>query len=340
MSDVKTGQGASGLRKTAVLLASVDPDTASRLLSQMDRTEQERVSLEIARLETSPADKQEVEKTLKDFFDAAEAKQDAQTGGLDQARAILEKIHPPDVVNRIVQTAAGRLSPFGFLQKADKEHLVGFIGDEHPQTVALILAHLGEDQSAAILEQLPLRVQQEIVRRLATMEQISPDVVKQVEEALEIKLSGLVSQDLQKTGGVERAASILNLVPRNTERSILEGLLEDEPDMVEQIRRLMFTFEDIKTVNARGVQTLLQGVETSRLALALKTASPELREKFFKNMSTRAVENIQEEMELIGPVRLSDVEAAQQGIVDVVRQLEEQGELFVEGRGGASEMVP
>ena len=342
MAEPAWGRGSKeppGSRKAAILLASVDQETATRLMVQMSRQDQERVALEIARLESSPAAREEREAVLNEFYSSAAAQQHVETGGLAYAKQLLEKIHPPEEVNRIVETASARVAPFRFLQKADDQDLLTFLQDEHPQTVALILAHLSPTQAAALLEGFPLKRQQEIVRRLSTMEQTSPEVIGQVEKALEQKLGGLMKQELKKTGGVDTAAGILNFVQRNTERSIMEGLVEDEPAMVEQLRRLMFTFEDMLRVNNRGVQSLLKSIETSRLSLALKTASDELKEKFFKNMSARAVENIKEEMELMGPVRLSDVEAAQTAIIDVVRQLEEQGELFVEGRGGASGMV-
>ncbi|SVE09415.1 uncharacterized protein METZ01_LOCUS462269, partial [marine metagenome] len=167
----------------------------------------------------------------------------------------------------------------------------------------------------------------------------SPEVVQQVEKALENKLSAFFTQELRKTGGVEAAAEILNMVQRSSERNILEGLEEEDPEMVEQIRRLMFTFDDILRVNDRGVQNVLKGIDTSQLSMALKTASEELRDKFLKNMSKRAADLIKEEMEFMGPVRLADVEAAQQAIVDVVRRLEEQGEVIIEGRGGGEEIV-
>ncbi len=342
MTETKTGvrgSEAGGARRTAVLLVAVDAETAERLMGHLAKADQERVALEIARLENVPASKEERDAVLREFYSTALAQQHVEQGGLAYARRLLEKTYPAAEVDRIVQTASARMSPFGFLQRTDKENLLAFIGEEHPQTVALILAHLGPQQSASILESLPVKKQQEIVRRLATMEHTSPEVVQQVERALETRFSGLVTQDLRKTGGVGSAAGILNLVPRSVERGILEGLQEEEPEMVDRIRRLMFTFEDIHRVNDRGVQNLLKNVETSRLSLALKTAAPDLREKFFKNMSQRAAENLREEMEMMGPVRLSDVEAAQQAVVDMVRQLEESGELIVEGRGGAEMVV-
>ncbi|MHC4605423.1 MAG: flagellar motor switch protein FliG [Planctomycetota bacterium] len=331
----------SGPRRAAIFLVSVDPESAGRVLVQLSKEDQEQMALEIAKLENEPPTKDERDVVLRDFYNIHLAQQYVEQGGIAYARALLEQILPADEVRRIIETVESSMkqSPFGFLQKTESESLITFIQDEHPQTIALIMAYLPPGQASEILEGLPLRKQQEVIKRLATMEHTSPEVVTEVEKALESKLAHFVTQELQKTGGVDAAAEILNLVQRSTERGILEGLEEEDPEMVEQIRRLMFTFDDILRVNDRGVQNLLKNVDTSQLSLALKTASPELREKFFRNMSSRAADLVREEMEFMGPVRLSDVEAAQQQIVDVVRRLEEQGELIIEGRGGAEEII-
>lgn len=332
---------AAGLRKAALFLVSVDTDTAAKILTQLDREEQEILAREIAKLGDERPTKEERDKMFAEFKNNFLAQQYVEQGGLTYARQLLEKFLPADEVRKIVDgiEASMKSTPFGFLQRADARNLITFIQDEHPQTIALIIAYLTSSQGAEVLEALPLKKQQEVIKRLATMEHTSPEVVQQVEKALETKLSSFVTAELKKTGGVEAAAEVLNLVQRATERNILEGLEEEDPEMVEQIRRLMFTFDDILRVNDRGVQNLLKNIDTSQLAMALKTASPDLKEKFLKNMSQRAADLIREEMEFMGPVRLSDVEAAQQAIVDVVRRLEEQGELIIEGRGGAEEIV-
>ncbi len=331
----------AGLRKAALFLVSVDADTAARILTQLDREEQELLAKEIAKLDDERPTKDERDKMFSEFKNTYLAQQYVEQGGLQYARQLLEKFLPPDEVRKIIESieSSMKATPFGFLHRADARNLITFIQDEHPQTIALIIAYLTSSQGAEIMEALPLKKQQEVVKRLATMEHTSPEIVQQVERALETKLSSFVTAELKKTGGVEAAAEVLNLVQRSTERNILEGLEEEDPEMVEQIRRLMFTFDDISRVNDRGIQNLLKNIDTSQLAMALKTASPELKEKFLKNMSQRAAELIREEMEFMGPVRLSDVEAAQQAIVDVVRRLEEQGELMIEGRGGAEEIV-
>ncbi|MBI2900638.1 MAG: flagellar motor switch protein FliG [Planctomycetes bacterium] len=332
---------AAGLRKAALFLVSIDTDTAARVLTQLEREDQELIAREIARLGEERPTKDERDKIFQEFKNVYLAQQFVEQGGIGYARQLLEKFLPTDEVRKIIDSIESSMksTPFGFLQRTDARNLITFIQDEHPQTIALIIAYLTSLQGAEVLEALPLKKQQEVIKRLATMEHTNPEIVHQVEKALETRLSTFVTAELRKTGGVGAAAEVLNLVQRSTERNILEGLEEEDPEMVEQIRRLMFTFDDILRVNDRGVQNLLKNIDTSQLAMALKTASPELKEKFLKNMSQRAADLIKEEMEFMGPVRLSDVEAAQQAIVDVVRRLEEQGELIIEGRGGAEEIV-
>lgn len=331
----------AGGRKAAIFLVSVDQESASKIFAQFEREDIERMGLEIAKLEANPISKEERDAVLDEFYHIQIAQQYVEQGGIGYAKSLLERVLPPEEARKICETIeqSMRMAPFGFLQKAESENLLTFIQDEHPQTIALILAYLSATQAAEIIEGLPLKKQQEVVKRVATMEHTSPDVVAQVERALESKLAAFVTAELKETGGIEATAEILNHTQRSTERNILEGLEEADPELVEQIRRLMFTFDDILRVNDRGVQNLLKQVDHQQLALALRTASPELKEKFFKNMSKRGAEMVREEMEYMGPVRLSDVEAAQQAVVDVVRRLEEQGELIIEGRGGAEEVI-
>jgi len=230
-------------------------------------------------------------------------------------------------------------TPFSFLQKAESENLLTFIQDEHPQTIALILAHIPAQKASEILVGLPSQKQVEVVKRIANMEQTNPEVIKEVEQGLAHRLSDIVSQTFEKAGGVETVAEMLNLADRSTEKGIMEGLEAEDPDLVESIRRLMFVFEDILLVNDKGIQSVLKEIENDVLSLALKTASEELKQKIFKNMSERAAQLIAEDMQYMGPVRVSDVEQAQQKIVDVVRRLEDSGEIIIAGRGGEKEMV-
>lgn len=330
-----------GPRKAAILMVSLEPDAAARLIAQLEKPEQEKVALEIVRLEGAPPSKEERERTLREFYQVAVAPPIIEQGGSRAALKLLEKVHPPGEARKMidsVESALGR-GHFEFLQKTDPENLVAIVGEEHPQMIALILSHLPSERAAKIVESLPLAKQQEVVKRLANMEPTNPAVVQQVERALEGRMVSFAAPEVAVADGVATAASLLNQVQRSTERSILEGLKAEEPELVEKIRRLMFTFADLLRVNDRGIQNLLKSIDASKMSLAMKIASPELKEKFFKNMSKRAVERITEEMELIGPVRASDVEGAQHQIVDEVLRLEEAGELVIEGRGGAERVV-
>jgi len=228
-------------------------------------------------------------------------------------------------------------TPFAFLQKAESENLLTFIQDEHPQTIALIVCHLAHHKSAEILGGLPIQKQIEVIKRVANMEQTNPEVIKEVERGLESRLSSMLVQSMEKAGGIPTVAEILNLADRSTEKSIMEGLEAEDPDLVEQIRRLMFVFEDVKLVDDKGIQTIMKELDNDDLGLALKTASEELKEKIFRNMSERASAMIKENMQFMGPVKVSDVESAQQRIVDIVRRLEDAGEIIISGRGGGAE---
>ncbi len=329
----------SGLRKSAIVLLSLGHEIAPGVLGRLDRRQIEDVSRELAGLEgVSPGEQDSV---LDEFYNLAMAHRYMEQGGLAYAQTLLEKSLSPDdatdILNQVTQTI--QQTPFQFLQKAEAENVLTFIQDEHPQTIALILAHLGSQKSAEILMGLTQQKQTEVIKRIAAMDQTNPEVIHEVEKGLESRLSDIVSQTFDKAGGVDSAAAILNLADRSTEKGILENLETDDPDLVEQIRRLMFVFEDIMLINDKGIQSVLKEVDNDELALALKTASDDLKEKIFGNMSDRASQLIKEDMEYMGPVRLSDVEAAQQKIVDIVRRLEDAGEIIIQGRGGESELV-
>jgi flagellar motor switch protein FliG len=281
------------------------------------------------------------DKVLQEFYELALAQRWASEGGLDYAKTLLEASLDPKEAERILQQISTqvRKTPFSFLQKAESQNLLTFIQDEHPQTIALIVSHLPFHKASEILGGLPQPKQIEVVKRVANMEQTNPEVISEVERGLEARLSNMLTQSFEKIGGVDTVAEMLNLVDRTTEKGIMEGLEAEDPDLVEQIRRLMFVFEDILLVNDKGIQSVLKEIDNDELALALKTASEELKEKIFRNMSERASQLIKEDMQYMGPVRISDVEAAQQRIVDVVRRLEDAGEIIITGRGGDKELV-
>lgn len=333
-------EGLNSLRKAAILLIALDADASAKLMGNLSTEEIEILSMEIAKLdqEIKPDVRDAV---VKEYYQTYMASKYLEQGGMEFARMLLEKSLAPETAARILADLEQSIkqTPFHFLKQADAASLLTFIMDEHPQTIALILAHLSPKQSAEILAGLQSKKQLEVVKRIASMEQTTPEAIREVEKGLEARLSSIVNQDLEKAGGVENIAEVLNLVDRNTEKSILEQLEEEDPEMVEKIRRLMFVFEDLISVNDKGIQATLKEVENDELALALKTASEELQAKIFKNMSERAAAMIRENMEFMGPTRLSDVEAAQQRIVDIVRRLEETGEVIIAGRGGDDEVV-
>jgi flagellar motor switch protein FliG len=336
---VATDEESSGLRKAAILMVSLEKDAASAILKNLDQDQIESITREIAGLRNIT---DEVRRAIiQEFHTLALARTYTEIGGLAYAKALLSQSLSKDDAERIMHQIEHQFysKPFTFLHKTETENLLTFIQDEHPQTIALILSHLTPNKSSEILARLPVEKQVEVVTRVSRMEQTSPEVIKEVEKGLEHRLSGLMTDRLQRVGGVESVAEILNLADRSTEKGILEALGEDDPELVEQIRRLMFVFEDIQLVNDKGIQTVLKEIESSDLVLALRTATDELKDKIFSNMSERASQMIKEEMEYMGPVRLSDVELAQQKIVDVVRRLEDSGEIIIAGRGGEKELI-
>jgi len=327
------------LTKAAILLLAVGPEGASELMRRLDGPAVESVTRELASLGRVSSELQA--SVVEEFYAVTAANRYANEGNLDYAKDILKSALDPKDADRVMQHIQTQVqkTPFSFLQRAESENLLTFIQDEHPQTIALITCHLAHHKAAEILGGLPLQKQIEVIKRIANMEQTNPDVIREVESGLESRLANMLMQSMEKAGGVDTVAEILNLADRSTEKSIMEGLEAEDPDLVEQIRRLMFVFEDVLLVNDKGIQSVLKEIDNDDLALALKTASEPLREKIFQNMSARAASLIGEEMEYMGPVRVSDVEAAQQRIVDVVRRLEEAGEVIIEGRGADSEMI-
>jgi len=329
----------TGVQKAAVLLLALEQDAAGMILKELDGTSIEEITRELASIGSiSPAVRYAV---VEEFYHVAMAQTWATEGGLDFATTLLKNSIDPQLADKIIGQISTHVqqTPFSFLQKAESENLLTFIQDEHPQTIALILSHLNYHKSAEILGGLPAQKQIEVVKRVANMEQTNPEVIREVERGLESRLSNMLSQSFEKAGGVESVAEMLNLVDRTTEKGIMEGLESEDPDLVEQIRRLMFVFEDILLVDEKGIQSVLKEVDNEEMALALKTASEELKEKIFKNMSERAAQLIKEDMEYMGPVRVADVEQAQQRIVDIVRRLEDAGEIVISGRGGDKEMI-
>lgn len=326
------------MRKAAILLMSLPEEDAADLMGRLEPKQVEAVSIEIARMQNVGADEQC--KVIEDFADSNPNTLGGGTGGLDLAKSLVEKA--------LGKNASGTLDnvrqqiealPFGFLQKIDSQNLLTFISDEHPQTIALVLSHLPPAQAADVISGLPSDSQLSVVRRVATMGQTNPEIIEEVEKGLENRMASVMSQSFENAGGAASVAEILNVTDRATERSLLENLAQEDPDLVEEIRRLMFVFEDISKLGDKDIQSILKNVETSQWALALKGASEDLRMKVLGNMSQRAGEMLSEEMEYLGSVRLSDVEQTQQQIVDIVRALEDSGEITVHSGDEEEEFI-
>lgn len=330
--------GMSGKEKAAVLLIALGPDKSAKIFKHLQEEEIEELTLEIANMRKIPAE--EKEKVLEEFYQICLAQEYISEGGINYAKEILEKALGSqkafDIVNKL--TASLQVRPFDFVRKADAGQLLNFIQNEHPQTIALILAYLNPLQAGQILSALPQAKQSEVAQRIATMDRTSPEIIKEVEAVLERKLSSMVTQDYTSAGGIQSIVDILNAVDRGTEKFILETLEVQDIELAEEIKKRMFVFEDIVTLDSTSIQRFIREVDNNELAIALKGATEEVQEVIYKNMSKRMAEMIKEDMEFMGPVRLRDVEEAQQKIVNIIRKLEEAGEIII-SRGGGDEIV-
>jgi flagellar motor switch protein FliG len=326
------------IRKAAVLLMSLPQEQAAQLLGRLDAKQVEAVSIEIAKINSIGGDEQQ--SVIMEFAEIDPKSLGGGSGGMDVAKSLVEKALGKNATGTldIVRQQIEAL-PFGFLQNVDSQNLLTFIIDEHPQTIALILSHLPPLYGAEIIAGLPSDRQLAVIRRVATMGQTNPEIIQEVERGLESRMSSVMSQQFEKAGGVPTVAEILNVTDRATERSLLENLAQEDPDLVEEIRRLMFVFEDINKFSNKDVQTVLKNVESAQWAMALKGASEDLKQKILGNMSQRAGDMLREEMDYLGPVKLSAVEHVQQQIVDIVRRLEDAGEVTQQGGGENEEFI-
>ncbi|EKJ86755.1 flagellar motor switch protein FliG [Leptospira bourretii] len=328
----------TGRQKAAIFLVAVGNEVASEIFKHLREDEIEQITFEIARLDKiTPEDK---EKVLVEFNELMMAQEFITNGGIDFARGLLEKAlgnqKAIDIINRL--TSSLQVRPFDFIRRTDPAHLLNFIQGEHPQTIALILSYLDPQKASNILSNLPHQIQAEVAKRIATMDRVSPDVLREVERVLERKLSTLASEDYTSAGGIDSVVEILNLVDRGTEKTIIEALEEEDPELAEEIKKRMFVFEDIVLLDDRAIQKVMREVDNTDLAKALKSVDSEVQDKIFKNMSKRAANLLREDMDFMGPVRLKDVEDAQQKIVNIIRKLEEAGEIVV-ARAGEDELV-
>ncbi|MBI4179681.1 flagellar motor switch protein FliG [bacterium] len=328
----------TGRNKAAVLLITLGDEASSKILKHLNEKEIEEVTFEIAR--HPRVDALQRDSVISEFSEMLMAQEVIQSGGIDYARSMLEKSLGSQRAMQIIEklTASIQVKPFDFIKKADPAHIMNFIQGEHPQTIALILSYLDAKMSSAIIGQLPLETQADVAKRIATMDRTSPDVLREVERVLERKLSSLVNEEYAFAGGIQTVVDILNQVDRATEKGIMETLEEEDPELAEEIKKRLFVFEDVVMLDDRAIQQVLREVDTKELALALKSVEENVRTKIFANMSKRAASMLQEDMEYMGPVRLRDVEEAQQRVVGIIRRLEEEGEIVV-ARGGEEELV-
>ena len=334
-----SGDGAiSGLQKAAILLIALGPEKSANIFKHLKEDEIEELTLEIAN--TRSITPQIKETVLEEFYQVLLAQQYIAEGGIGYAKDLLEKAlgqdKAMDVIGKL--TASLQVKPFEFVRKTDASQLLNFIQDEHPQTIALILSYLSPAQSALIISALPPDRQSDVARRIAMMDRTSPDVIKEVERVLESKLASLVNQDFSIIGGVDAIVEILNTVDRGTEKHIMETLEIEEPELADEIRKKMFVFEDILLLDDRAIQRVLRDVDNNDLAIALKGSNEEVQNTIFNNMSSRLSVMIKEDMEFMGPVRMKDVEEAQQKIVNIIRKLEDSAEIVI-SRGGGDEII-
>ncbi len=328
----------TGVQKAAVLLIALGPEKSADIFKHLKEDEIEELTLEIAN--TRSVSPQLKEKVLNEFYQVCLAQQYIAEGGIAYAKELLDKALGGDRAQEVISklTASLQVRPFEFVRKTDPSQVLNFIQDEHPQTIAMILSYLTSPQAAMVIGSLAPEKQADVAKRIAMMDRTSPDVIKEVERVLERKLASLANQDYTIVGGVDAIVNILNTVDRSTEKHIMESLEIEEPELADEIRKKMFVFEDILLLDDRAIQRVLRDVENSDLGVALKGAAEEVQNVIFKNLSKRLAAMIKEDMEFMGPVRMKDVEEAQQKIVSVIRKLEDAGEIVI-SRGGGDEIV-
>jgi flagellar motor switch protein FliG len=329
----------TGVQKAAILFITLGPDAASAIIKKLPESEIQKITYEIANI-TSVRSEQKAE-ILDEFIQINKAKDFILEGGMEYARTLLGKALGAQRAKEImdkVSEATQQYRPFSIARKADAHQLLNIISNEHPQTIALVLCYLQPDKAGQIMSDLPDDVQSEVALRIATMSNTSPAVIKEVERVMDTKLSSVVKSDMTVLGGVQTLVDILNMVDRTTEKNITEGLEKENAELAEKIKESMFVFEDIITLDDVSIQRVLREVETKELALALKGCSEEVANAIYRNQSKRAAASLKEDMEFLGPVRLMDVEKAQQKIVAIIRRLDEAGEIVI-SRGGEDAII-
>lgn len=336
MAEDKKKQGKSqlsGKTKAAIFIVSVGPEASSQIFKYLKEDEIEQLTFEIARV--NKVETEDKEKVLEEFQELMMANEFVSMGGIDYARDVLEKSlgsqRALDIINKL--TSSLQVRPFDFIRKTDPAHLANFIQQEHPQTIALILSYIDPKKAAAIISSIEPEKRTDVARRIATMDRTSPEILREVERVLERKISTIANEDFTVAGGVDSIVEILNNVDRSTEKSIMEALEEEDPELAEEVKKKMFVFEDIVLLDDKSIQRLLREVDNQELARALKAVESEVQDKIFKNMSKRAAQTLREDIEYMGPLRIKEVEETQQKIVGLIRKLEEKGEIVVARSG-------
>ena len=329
----------SGKQKAAVLCLVLGEDLTAEIFKRLDDDDVQDISREISLMGAVPADI--TDKVVEEFYNLSLAKEYITSGGIDYAKKVLNKSLGPEEARKIIDRLIKLLEKsegFSFLGKINPQQLSKFVQNEHPQTIALILAHLSASQSAELISALPEDMRTEIIIRMANLEEISPEIVKKIAGVLDRKLEALGSYSLEEYGGVKAVSELFNRMDRRASRNVLEQIESRDPELAASIRDLMFVFEDVLLIDDQGIMEILKRVDKRSLATALKGSNDELKTKFFRNMSQRAAEMLKEEMEYLGPIRVIEVERAQHEIVEVVRTLEEEGVIVI-GGAGADEYV-
>lgn len=331
-------QQLTGRQKASIFMISLGPEKSAQIMKHLSEEEIEQLTLEIANIRT--INDEQLKSVTQEFTQLYMASHYIAQGGIEYAKEVLEKALGNEKALSIINSLSSNLQikPFDFVRNTDPNQLLNFIQGENSQTIALIMSYLDSEQAAAILSSLPSDRQAEVAKRIAIMDSTLPEIIREVENTLERKISSLGTQDHTIAGGINSIVQILNKVDRSTEKTILETLEVQDPVLSEEIKKLMFVFEDIIKMDDRSIQLVLREVESKDLALALKGSSEEVGNKIKKNMSNRAAEMLDEEITFLGPVRLRDVEEAQQRIVNTIRRLEEAGDIIV-ARGGGDEII-
>ena len=338
MAKAQMDEKLTGLQKSAILLIALGPEKSATIFKHLKEEEIEELTLEIAN--TRSITPQVKDAVVDEFYQVCLAQQYIAEGGIGYAKELLEKALGDEAAVEVITklTASLLVKPFEFVRKAEPSQLLNFIQDEHPQTIALILSYVSASQASQIISALPPERQADVAKRVALMDRTSPDVIKEVEKILESKLASLVNQDYTIVGGVDQVVEILNSVDRGTEKHIMEVLEIEEPELADEIRKKMFVFEDILLLDDRAIQRVLRDVDNNDLGLALKGSNEQVQGAIFNNLSKRLATMIKEDMEFMGPVRMKDVEEAQQKIVNIIRKLEDSGEIVI-SRGGGDEII-